>query len=141
MTEPGLAPGAGRSVKADRQRIDRWLFFSRALKSRSLAARLVQAGRVRVNGEKVDQASTPVKPGDVLTMTLDRRVLVYRIVAAGYRRGPAEEARTLYEDISPPPAPKGTAPADAVAPLRDPGTGRPTKKERRAVDRLTGPED
>ena len=118
-----------------RQRIDKWLFFTRAVKSRSLAARLVQLGRVRVNRDKVDQASHLVKPGDVLTMTLDRRVLVYKVVACGTRRGPAEEARTLYEDMTPPPA-EQPAPHDAITALREPGAGRPTKKERRALDRL-----
>lgn len=116
----------------DRQRIDRWLFFTRAVKSRSLAARLVQAARVRVNREKVDQPSRPVKTGDVLTITLERRVLVWRVVAPGARRGPAEEARTLYEDITPPP-PAAEASDSVVAP-RDAGSGRPTKKQRRDLD-------
>jgi len=84
-----------------RQRIDKWLFFARVVKSRSLAAKLVQAEAVRVNREKVDQASHPLKVGDVLTITLPRRVLVYRVLATGTRRGPSEEARTLYEDLSP----------------------------------------
>ncbi len=119
----------------ERQRIDKWLFFARVVKSRSLAARLVQAGRVRVNREKAEQASHLVKAGDTLTITLDRRVLVYRIVAPGVRRGPAEEARLLYEDVSPP-APDRSAPPDAILPLREQGSGRPTKKERRATDRL-----
>jgi ribosome-associated heat shock protein Hsp15 len=90
-----------REPSGDRQRIDRWLFFARVVKSRSLAARLAASGRVRVNREKIAQASHPVKPGDVLTITLERRVLVYRIVASGARRGPAEEARRLYVDLSP----------------------------------------
>ena len=119
------------------QRVDRWLFFSRAVKSRSLAARLVQAGRVRINRDKATQAADQVKPGDVLTITLDRRVLVYRVLDPGLRRGPAEEARKLYEDLSPPPASKD-APADALPPIRDAGSGRPTKKERRDTDRLRG---
>jgi ribosome-associated heat shock protein Hsp15 len=85
---------------ADRQRIDKWLFFARVVKSRSLAAKLVAAGRVRLNRDKIEQASQPVKAGDVLTVALDRRVLVYRILAPGVRRGPAEEARPLYEDLS-----------------------------------------
>jgi ribosome-associated heat shock protein Hsp15 len=84
----------------ERQRIDKWLFFARVVKSRSLAAKLAQAGRVRVNREKIDQASQIVRPGDVLTITLDRRILVYRIVSPGTRRGPAEEARLLYEDLT-----------------------------------------
>lgn len=120
----------------DRQRIDRWLFFTRAVKSRSLAAKLVQAARVRVNREKVDQPSRMVKPGDVLTITLERRVLIWRVLAPGARRGPAEEARTLYEDITPPP-PAPEAPDATVAP-RDVGSGRPTKKQRRDLDAFRG---
>lgn len=119
-----------------RQRIDKWLFFSRAVKSRSLAAKLVQTGGVRLNGQKLDQASDIVKLGDVLTITLDRRILVYKVLSPGERRGPAEEARQLYEDLSPLPTPKDQAPPDARPPLREAGSGRPTKKERRATDRL-----
>ena len=95
---------------AVRQRVDKWLFFARVVKSRSLAAKLVQAQAVRLNREKIDQPSHPVKVGDVLTITLERRVLVYRILVAGTRRGPAEEARMLYEDLG-----AGPAPRDGVA--------------------------
>ena len=123
-------------VAEGRQRIDKWLFFSRAVKSRSLAAKLVVAGRVRINRDKAAQASDLVKPGDVLTITLDQRIFIWKVVAAGTRRGPAEEARTLYEDISPPPAPKGEALPDAVPALREAGSGRPTQTERRQTDRL-----
>lgn len=119
-----------------RQRIDKWLFFSRAVKSRSLGAKLAQAGRVRINGEKTSQAADSVKPGDVLTITLERRILVYRIVSTGARRGPAEEARLLYEDISPQPSPKEAGGQASPGPQRDPGSGRPTKRERRETDRL-----
>jgi len=94
---------------AGTQRIDKWLFFARVVKSRSLAAKLTQSGRVRINGEKCEQASQAVKPGDVLTLTLERRILVYRVLDGGTRRGPADEARILYEDMSP-------APGDAPAP-------------------------
>ena len=125
-------------VAEGRQRIDKWLFFSRAVKSRSLAAKLVVAGRVRINRDKAAQASDLVKPGDVLTITLDRRIFVWKVVAAGVRRGPAEEARTLYEDMSPPPASKGDALPDAIPALREAGSGRPTKRERRLTDRLLG---
>ncbi|MEO9336402.1 RNA-binding S4 domain-containing protein [Mesorhizobium sp. SB112] len=121
---------------AGRQRIDKWLFFSRALKSRSLAAKLVQGGRVRLNGEKLAQASDLVKPGDVLTITLERRILIYKVLLPGVRRGPAEEARALYEDLSPPPEKKD---APALVPVRDAGAGRPTKKQRRETDRLRDP--
>jgi ribosome-associated heat shock protein Hsp15 len=124
-------------VAEGRQRIDKWLFFARAVKSRSLAAKLAVSGRVRINRDKAAQASDMVKPGDVLTITLDRRILVWKVLHPGTRRGPAEEARTLYEDMSPPPAPSSGAP-DALQPLRDIGSGRPTKKERRQTDRLHG---
>ncbi|MGX5826133.1 RNA-binding S4 domain-containing protein [Mesorhizobium sp. 43Arga] len=125
-------------VAEGRQRIDKWLFFSRAVKSRSLAAKLVIAGRVRINRDKAAQASDLVKPGDVLTITLDRRIFVWKVLGAGVRRGPAEEARALYEDMSPPPTPKGEALPDAIPALREAGSGRPTKRERRQTDRLLG---
>ena len=120
-----------------RQRIDKWLFFARAIKSRSLAAKLVQAGNVRLNRDKIDQPSHPVKPGDVLTIRLERRVLVWRILAPGTRRGPADEARSLYEDLSPPPPARAEA---VITPsgTREPGAGRPTKKDRRAIDDAFG---
>ncbi|MHA6685926.1 RNA-binding S4 domain-containing protein [Mesorhizobium sp. A556] len=120
-----------------RQRIDKWLFFSRAVKSRSLAAKLVVGGRVRINSDKAAQASDLVKPGDVLTITLERTVRIWKVVAAGARRGPAEEARTLYLDMTPAPVSNKEA---VTAPQRDPGSGRPTKKERRQTDRFFGHE-
>ncbi|MDX8519118.1 RNA-binding S4 domain-containing protein [Mesorhizobium dulcispinae] len=125
-------------VGEGRQRIDKWLFFSRAVKSRSLAAKLVVAGRVRINRDKAAQASDLIKAGDVLTITLDRRILVWKVLNCGTRRGPAEEARLLYEDMSPPPTPRGEAVPDAIPALREAGSGRPTKRERRQTDRLLG---
>jgi ribosome-associated heat shock protein Hsp15 len=121
-----------------RQRLDKWLSFARIVKSRSLGAKLAVSGRVRINRDKATQASDMVRPGDVLTVTLDRRIIVYRVLDPGVRRGPAEEARKLYEDISPPPAPKDPALPDAIPALREEGSGRPTKKERRETDRLRG---
>ena len=84
---------------ADRQRIDKWLVYARVVKSRALAARLVEAGHVRVNRDKISDPSRPVRPGDVLTIALDRGVLVWRVLALGDRRGPAVEARLLYVDL------------------------------------------
>ena len=83
-----------------RQRIDKWLFFARVVKSRSLAAKLVEAEAVRVNRDKVGQPSHQLKAGDVLTIKLGARVLVYRVLAPGSRRGPPAEARMLYEDLN-----------------------------------------
>jgi ribosome-associated heat shock protein Hsp15 len=124
---------------AGSQRIDKWLFFARVVKSRSLAARLVQSGAVRINATKIDQPAAQVKPGDGLTITLDRKILVYRVLSGGARRGPAEEARTLYEDLTPPPAPREEQRTVAE---REAGSGRPTKRDRRLTDRLrTSPQD
>jgi ribosome-associated heat shock protein Hsp15 len=122
---------------AGSQRIDKWLFFARVVKSRSLAAKLVQSGAVRVNSVKVDQPATLVRPGDGLTISLERRILVYRVLAEGVRRGPAEEARMLYEDLTPPPTQKAER---VVVAEREPGTGRPTKRDRRLTDRWLDPE-
>ena len=120
----------------ERQRVDKWLFFARVVKSRSLAARLVQSGAVRVNREKIAQPAFPVKVGDGLTISLERRVLVWRVLDTGTRRGPAEEARTLYEDLAPPTPRSDAAPIEpAPAAEREAGAGRPTKKERRQTDR------
>jgi ribosome-associated heat shock protein Hsp15 len=95
-------PPDGRPPGAGRQRLDKWLFFSRAAKSRSLAQKLIEAGSVRVNARRTLRSDHPVGPGDVLTMTLGRRLLVWRVLDAGMRRGPATEAATLYEDLTPP---------------------------------------
>jgi ribosome-associated heat shock protein Hsp15 len=86
-------------------------------------------------------ASHEVRPGDVLTVTLPRRVVVYKVIDCGTRRGPAPEARLLYEDHSPPPPPRPDNALDRVSGKREPGAGRPTKKERRALDKLTGDDD
>ncbi len=103
-----------------RQRIDKWLFFARVVKSRSLGAKLATSGRVRINGTKCEYASATVKPGDTLTLTLEQRIMVYRVEAPGTRRGPAEEAHTLYADLSPQ-AGDGSELPDELPPFR----GRP----------------
>lgn len=113
-------------------RIEKWLWYARFYKSRSQAARAVAGNRVRLNGRIVSKTSTAVRPGDVLTFAKARQVKVVRVLALGTRRGPAPEARTLYEDLSDPPSAK---PADAGRPK---GAGRPTKAERRAIARLRG---
>ena len=83
-----------------RQRLDKWLWFTRVVKTRSLAAKLVEEGHVRVNSLRVEQSSRSVKPGDVVTVALEHDVRVMRVVSAGERRGPAPEARLLYVDLS-----------------------------------------
>ena len=110
------------SSPADKQRLDKWLWFARVVKTRSLAAKLVAAGHVRVNSERTDSPAKAVRAGDVLTIALERQVRILKIRDGGTRRGPFEEARLLFEDLSPPPPPQ-----------RDAGAGRPTKQQRRAI--------
>ena len=88
---------------ATRQRIDKWLFFARIVKSRSLAQKLVRDGHVRLNGSRVIRPRVDVGDGDKLVVALERRDVHVIVRAAGTRRGPFAEAQTLYEDISPPP--------------------------------------
>ena len=118
----------------DRQRIDKWLWHARVVRTRSAAAALCDSGLVRINGARIDTSSRPVRPGDVVTVALDRNVRILKVVGYAERRGSAEIARALFEDITPPPAP----PKDPSAGARDGGTGRPTKRERREIDRLQG---
>ncbi|MEL6750521.1 MAG: RNA-binding S4 domain-containing protein [Pseudomonadota bacterium] len=128
---------AGHS-SATRNRVDKWLFFARIVKSRTLAQGHIRAGRVRVNSNKIASPAATCAPGDVLTVTLDRQVKVLRILAPGERRGPAPEARLLYEDLTPAPV---AGENDTIAPAsnrpapRDEGAGRPTKKERREMEK------
>ena len=113
---------------SDKQRLDKWLWFARVVKTRSLAAKLVSAGHVRVNSERTDAPAKAVRAGDVLTIALERQVRILKIMSGGTRRGPYEEAKLLFEDLSPPPPPK-----EEQFPQRDAGAGRPTKHQRRAI--------
>jgi len=142
----GDEPDARVDAAADgAQRIDKWLWYVRLVKSRTQAAGLVEAGKVRVNRARVVKPSAAVAPGDVVTVAADAKVRVLKVLAPGTRRGPASEAQALYEDLTPAP-PKATEPApdspagtDAIR--RDAGSGRPTKRDRRHLDRLRGRDD
>jgi ribosome-associated heat shock protein Hsp15 len=123
-----------------RQRIDKWLFFARMVKSRSLAQAHVQTGHVRINGERVVQPSYGVKPGDRIELKLERRDIVLVVKLPGSKRGPFEEARLLYDDLTPTAAETKRLTALEQA-LRVPGAGRPTKRDRRAIDRLMSEDD
>jgi ribosome-associated heat shock protein Hsp15 len=118
-----------------RQRIDKWLFFARLRKSRSLAAKSVEAGDVSVNGVTIRQPAHAVRPGDVVVVSLDRHDMVVKVLEPGERRGPYEEARLLYHDMTPPPPPREERNLFEQA-TRERGAGRPTKRERRETDRL-----
>lgn len=122
-------------MREDRQRVDKWLWHARIVRTRSAAAELAAQGHVRLNGVRIDAASRPVKLGDVLTVALDARVRVLKVAGFAERRGPAAETIGLYEDLTPAPAPAD--PAEAALAPREAGAGRPTKQERRAIDRFT----
>jgi ribosome-associated heat shock protein Hsp15 len=124
-------PAAGAGADGAAIRLDKWLWHARFFKSRSLATKLCAVSRVRVNRRVVSKPSAAVRVDDVLTFPQGERIRVVRVAALGTRRGPAPEAAALYEDLSPPP--EG---ASAAAAHRAPGAGRPTKAERRAIDRL-----
>jgi ribosome-associated heat shock protein Hsp15 len=81
-------------------RIDKFLWFARLTKTRSLATRLADAGHIRVDGRRVDRAHAGVKPGDTITLMLHDRVRVIRIETLPIRRGPAPEARDCYTDVA-----------------------------------------
>ena len=83
-------------------RLDKWLWQARFCRTRSLAADLISEGGVRIDGRPGAKPASAVRPGQVLTFALGRHVRVIRVMALGERRGPAPEARTLYEDLSPP---------------------------------------
>ena len=118
-------------------RVDKWLWHARFFKTRTLAAKLVQEGKIRVNSVPISKPSRSIGAGDVLTFAQGQQVRVIKLVAIGTRRGPAPEAQALYEDLAPPEA-------AATQRARSPGhdrPGRPTKKDRRAFDRLAGRKD
>ncbi len=93
--------GGERPLKTDRQRIDRWMWHARIVRTRSAAAELALAGHVRLNGARIEAASRSVRAGDVLTIALDRAVRVLRVEGFAERRGGAEGARALYCDLTP----------------------------------------
>jgi ribosome-associated heat shock protein Hsp15 len=141
--ESDALPGA-----TDSQRVDKWLWFARFIKTRTLATDIVAAGKVRINRVRAEKPSQTVRVGDVLTLVLNRRVQLVRVLGIGERRGPSAAARALYEELtvesdaikpSAPSSLRGPASPPEASPVRRPlGSGRPTKKERREIDRLTG---
>ncbi len=136
------SPEEGRDAEPESdaggvQRLDKWLWFARVTKSRTLAATAVGEGKIKVNRETVTKASHGVRVGDVVTSRISRSIRVLRIAALGVRRGPAPEAQRLYEDLSPPVPRRDAATASAAWAERAPGAGRPTKRERRKTDAFT----
>ncbi len=114
--------------------MDKWLWAARFFKTRSLAAAACAGGKVDVKGEAAKPAKA-VRVGDMLHVTLPRDKRVVRVLALSGARGPAPVARALYEDLTPPKPPRAR---QAPPPYRPPGAGRPTKRERRELERLRG---
>jgi ribosome-associated heat shock protein Hsp15 len=129
----------------DRQRIDKWLWHARVVRTRAAAAALAASGLVRVNGQRIDAPSRAVKVGDVVTVALDRTVRLIRVLGFAERRGSADAARALCADLEPAGEASGqrgnAMSARTALAQREPGTGRPTKRERRAIDRFTSGDD
>ena len=118
---------------SERIRIDKWLWFARQAKSRTLAAKLVEAGNVRINRERASAPSRMVGAGDVLTLALPGGVKVLEILACGTRRGPYLEASLLYRDLSPEKPAAQTASRTPEA-----AEARPPARERRLAREMSG---
>lgn len=145
MSEPAPAGASGTEDAAETDlpplppapevvRLDVWLWSARLAKTRSAATTACRGGHVRVNGQPV-KASQKLRVGDVVTLTRPGVENIYEVVHLLEKRVGAPIARRCYIDRSPPPPPR--LPRSAL-PTRDPGTGRPSKKERRELDRLRG---
>ncbi|MBX9617725.1 MAG: RNA-binding S4 domain-containing protein [Hyphomicrobiales bacterium] len=107
-----------RQEADERQRLDRWLWFARLVRSRTRASALVSAGQVRVNRLRVEAPAHTIKPGDVLTIAVGHRVKIWRVLGVAARRGNPSEARQLYADLSE----EVTAPFDDPSRHRDVGS-------------------
>lgn len=121
MSQDRAAPPEGPRLT---MRADKWLWHARFFKSRGLAAKVIAAGHLRVNGQKVAKPAQAIGTGDVLTFPQGRQIRVVRLLGLSDRRGPAPEAQALYEDLTPPAARAAHAP-------RFEGKGRPSGKDRR----------
>lgn len=116
--------------------MDSWVWAVRLAKTRSQATAACRAGHVRVNGASA-KAAQPVRIGDEVRVRLNDAERIYRVTGLAIRRGSAVEAAKHFEDLTPPPPPRVERPAPVI---RDRGAGRPTKRERREIDRLRGRE-
>lgn len=126
-------------LRTDPVRLDKWLWAARFFKTRSIAADAVDGGKVYVNGDRAKPAKS-VKPGDEVRIRLGPYEHIVEVRGTSERRGPAPEAQRLYEETA--------ASREAreklhwqltkAAPAIDPAPGRPTKQDRRALDRFRG---
>ncbi|MGJ0203268.1 S4 domain-containing protein [Leucobacter sp. gxy201] len=121
-------------MTSDSVRLDAWVWAVRLAKTRSQATTACRAGHIRVN-DKPAKAAQAVRVGDTVRARLHEQERIYRVIGLAARRGSATEAAKYFEDLTPPPPPRVERPA---AVIRDPGSGRPTKKDRRDLERLRG---
>jgi ribosome-associated heat shock protein Hsp15 len=113
-------------------RLDRWLWAARMFRSRSLAAEACDGGKVAVNGNSAKPHKL-VRPTDEIEVTLPGGKRRLKLLGVAERRGPASLARLLYDDLTPPKPPE---PPPDPGMRRESGTGRPTKRDRRQMERL-----
>ena len=119
----------------DSLRVDKWLWAARVFKTRSLAGAACDGGKVDINDE-VAKPARRVRIGDLIAVTLPRgRRRILKVAGVDDQRGSAAVAKALFEDLTPPEPPR---PLQAPPPRREAGAGRPTKRERRAIERLRG---
>ncbi len=130
------------------QRVDKWLWFTRLVKTRSQASKLISSGKVRINKVKVTKPAAGVKEGDVITAVIHQKIRIVKVLKPGHRRGSAPEAQELYESLEVFKDENGKNHsqvsnvknnvdrpiAQSEAPKRDKGAGRPTKRDRRQMD-------
>ena len=119
------------------ERIDKWLWHARFFKSRTLARDLVKSKKLQINSLTISKPSALVQVGDILTFPKAKDDKVIEIVTIGTRRGSAAQAQLLYNDLSPDPIVLDPLdPRTMKVPTRAQGMGRPTKADRRAMDKL-----
>ena len=132
---------ANRLVSAP-VRLDKWLWYARFFKTRSLATKLISSGKLRINGEVTSKPHRQAQIGQVLTFAQGPLIRVIRIDEIGKCRSPAAEAATLYTDLDPPPARRTNKELrlqNSRFENRLIGSGRPTKKDRRETTKLKEP--
>ena len=116
-------------TEPDKQRLDKWLWYARVTKTRSLAQKLISTGKIRIDGNKVQNSSQQVKIGNVLTITLANTIKILRIAGFADKRGAYPVAKQLYEDLSPASPRPSRSDGEKVAGVTP--IGKPDKRQRR----------
>ncbi len=127
----------------ERQRIDKWLWHARIVRTRTLASNLVNSGKVRIDRKRINRASQTARLGNIVTAPQGRLIRTLKITGFANRRLPASEVELLYEDLTPVPVAQASTDTkdgrfgpQIVQARREAGSGRPSKRERRMTERL-----